>query len=116
MKNTILREMSEMVKCENCGANLSEGARFCSNCGASVGKTATEEFTVRSEDIVGKVKEILHEGNVTKIIVKDEKGKLLLEIPAWAGIVGTLLAPWLAALGAIAAIATKCTITVVKQP
>ena len=104
-----------MVKCENCGVNSPEDARFCSNCGAPLGKAVKEEFTVRSEDVVGKVKEILHEGNVTKIIVKDEKGKLLLEIPAWAGIVGTLLAPWLAALGAIAALATKCTITVVKQ-
>ena len=104
-----------MVKCENCGTNSSEDARFCSNCGAPLGKAVREEFTVRSEDVVGKVKEILHEGNVTKIIVKDEKGKLLLEIPAWAGIVGTVLAPWLAALGAIGALATKCTITVVRQ-
>jgi tetrahydromethanopterin S-methyltransferase subunit H len=47
--------------------------------------------------------------------VKDENGKTLLEIPAWAGIVGTILAPWLAALGAIAALATRCTITVIRQ-
>jgi hypothetical protein len=47
--------------------------------------------------------------------VKDENSKILLEIPVWAGIVGTILAPWLAALGAIAALATKCTITVIKQ-
>lgn len=104
-----------MVRCENCGANLSEGAKFCSNCGAPVGKAVKEEFTVKSDELVGKIKDILHEGNVTKIIVKDEKGKLLLEIPAWAGIVGTVLAPWLAALGAIAALATRCTITVVRQ-
>jgi hypothetical protein len=61
------------------------------------------------------VKELLHEGNVTKIIVKDEQGKLLLEIPATVGVIGTLLAPWLAALGAIAAIATNCTVTVVRK-
>ena len=94
---------------------MPDGAKFCSQCGASVDKAVNEEFSVRSEDLVGKVKGILHEGNVTKIIVKDEKGKLLLEIPAWAGIVGTVLAPWLAALGAIAALATNCTITVVRR-
>jgi len=104
-----------MVKCETCGADLTEGAKFCSVCGAHVGKVVKEEFTVRSEDLVGKIKDLLQEGDVTRIIVKDENGKTLLEIPAWAGIVGTILAPWLAALGAIAALATKCTITVIKQ-
>jgi hypothetical protein len=64
---------------------------------------------------VAKIKELIHEGDISRIIVKDENGKTLLEIPAWAGIVGTILAPWLAALGAIAALATKCTITVIRQ-
>ena len=64
---------------------------------------------------VAKIKELIHEGDVSRIIVKDENGKTLLEIPVWAGIVGTILAPWLAALGAIAALATKCTITVIRQ-
>jgi hypothetical protein len=104
-----------MVKCETCGANVAEGAKFCSSCGAHVGKVVKEEFTVRSEDLVAKIKDLLHEGDITKILVKDEKGKTLLEIPAWAGIVGTILAPWLAALGAIAALATRCAITVIKQ-
>ncbi len=101
-----------MVKCESCGADLSEGAKFCSKCGAPVG--VKEVFTVRSEDLVAKIKELIHEGGISRIIVKDENGKTLLEIPAWAGIVGTILAPWLAALGAIAALATRCTITVIK--
>ena len=104
-----------MVTCETCGANLVVGAKFCSTCGAPVGKVVKEEFTVRSEDLVGKIKELLHEGDITRVIVKDESGKTLLEIPAWAGVVGTILAPWLAALGAIAALATKCTITVIRQ-
>jgi len=102
-----------MVKCESCGADLSEGSKFCSNCGAPAG--LKEEFAVRSEDLVAKVKELLHEGDVSRIIVKDENSKTLLEIPVWAGIVGAILAPWLAALGAIAALATKCTITVIRQ-
>jgi len=104
-----------MAKCENCGANLAEGANYCSKCGAPVGKAGKEVLTVSSDDLVGEVKKILHEGNVTRIIVKDEKGKVLLEIPAWAGVVGTIIAPWLAALGVIAAMATRCTITVVRR-
>ncbi len=71
-----------------------------------------EEFSVSSGDLVNKVKSLLHEGNVRRIIVKDEKGRVLLEIPVTVGIVGVLLAPWLAALGAIAALATRCTIVV----
>jgi len=102
-----------MVKCESCGADLSEGAKVCSKCGAPV--VIREKITVPSEDLVAKVKQLFHEGNISRIIVKDEKGKTLLEIPAWAGIVGTILAPWLAALGAIAALATRCTITVIRQ-
>jgi hypothetical protein len=52
---------------------------------------------------------------VSRISVKDERGKTLLEIPVTAGVVGVLLAPWLAAAGAIAAIATRCTIVVVRN-
>jgi uncharacterized membrane protein YvbJ len=102
-----------MVKCDSCGADLPEGAKFCSKCGAPVG--VKEEYVVRSEDLVAKIKELIHQGDISRIVVKDENGKTLLEIPAWAGIVGTILAPWLAALGAIAALATRCTITVIKQ-
>ena len=104
-----------MVKCQSCHAELPETARFCSNCGVALSKTLREEFTVSSDDLVGKIKELLHEGDVTRIIVRDDKGRTLLEIPAWAGVVGAVLAPWLAALGAIAAIATDCTIGVIRR-
>ncbi len=75
----------------------------------------SEELTVSAENLVDKVKELLHEGNVTRIIVKDEKGRILLDMPASVGVAGAVAAPWLAGLGAIAALATKCTIGVVRQ-
>jgi hypothetical protein len=62
-----------------------------------------------------KVKQLLHEGNVTRIIVKNEKGNVMPEIPVTVGVIGVLLAPWLAALGAIAALATNCTIVVERR-
>lgn len=104
-----------MVLCEKCGTDLPATAKFCLNCGARVGKSLTDEFSINTEDLVKKVKELIHEGNVTKIIVRDEKGQLLLELPVTAGLVGALIAPWLAALGAIAALVTRCTITVEKK-
>jgi repressor of nif and glnA expression len=74
-----------------------------------------EKFEVASDDLVKRIKEILHEANVTKIIVENEQGKTLLEIPVTVGVVGALFAPWLAALGAIGAIATKCTVKVERR-
>ena len=74
-----------------------------------------EEFSVSADNLIEKVKELLHEGNVTRIIVKDEKGKVLLEIPVTVGIIGVVLAPWLAALGVIAALATSCTVVVERR-
>ena len=98
-----------------CGAKLDEGDKFCSVCGAPVAKVSSEEFSVSSDNLIERVKELLHEGNVTRIIVKNEKGEVLLEIPATVGVIGVVLAPWLAALGAIAALATKCKIVVEKR-
>lgn len=104
-----------MALCSKCQSMLPEGAKYCPNCGRYTGRTIAEEFEVTSDELVKEVKKILHEGNVTKLIVENEEGKTLLEIPATAGIVGALIAPWLAALGAIAAIATKCKIKVEKR-
>lgn len=104
-----------MKYCYNCGARLPKDAKFCYKCGVRVGKVVKEEFSVKSEELIEKVKELLHEGNVTRIIVKDEKGNLLLEIPATVGVIGAILVPWLAALGAIAALATNCTLTVIRK-
>lgn len=74
-----------------------------------------ERYEVRGEDVVRKIKEIIHEGNVRRIIIQDMKGKVIVEFPLTVGVVGVLLAPILAAAGAIAAIASKCTIIVEKR-
>lgn len=103
------------MRCDKCGADLPSAAQYCFKCGSRVGKVVTEEFSVSSDDLVRKVKDILHEGNANRIIVRDEQGKLLLEVPASAGLIGVILAPWLAALGAIAALVTECTISVERR-
>ena len=78
------------------------------------GKTKFEEFRVTGGEILDKIKEIIHEGNVRRIILKDEKGKTFLEIPLTVGVVGALVAPVLAAVGAVAALASNLTIVVEK--
>jgi hypothetical protein len=65
--------------------------------------------------LVRKIEELIHEGNVSRIIVKDERGRALLEIPVTVGVLGAILAPWLAALGVIAALATRCTLVVERR-
>lgn len=77
-------------------------------------KTRTEEFRVDGEKIISKIKELLHEGNIRRVIIKDKDGKILMEIPVTIGVVGVLLAPQLAALGAIAALLTEATVVVEK--
>jgi uncharacterized membrane protein YvbJ len=104
-----------MPYCAKCGAPLKEEDKFCPVCGASAAKVTREEYTISSSNLVDRVGELLHEGNVIRIIVKDEKGKQLLEIPATVGIFGVVIAPWLAALGVIAALATNCRIVVERR-
>jgi CBS domain-containing protein len=99
--------------CVKCGSQLKEGDKFCVVCGAAVPKFTNEEYTVSGNNLVDRVRELLQEGNVTRVIVKDEGGKTLLEIPASVGVVGVVLAPWLAALVVVAALVTKCKILAV---
>ncbi len=77
--------------------------------------TKTESFTVNSEQLVAKIKELIREGNVRRITVKDKEGKTLVEFPMTIGVVGVVLAPMLAAVGAIAALVSECTITVERR-
>ena len=73
-----------------------------------------EEFKVSGQDIVEKVKKLIHEGNIRRILIKQE-GKVVIEIPMTIAAVGTLLAPLLAAIGAFTALATNCTIEVERK-
>jgi len=104
-----------LASCWKCGTTLVENAKFCHVCGSAVRKVRKEEFSISADDLIQKVKELIREGNVAKIFVKDEKGKTLLEMPATIGVVGAVLVPWLAALGAIAALATRCTLVVERE-
>jgi Flp pilus assembly pilin Flp len=74
----------------------------------------TEEFKVSGGELINKVKELLHEGNIRRIILKDEQGKTFMEIPLTVGIVGVAILPVLAALGTIAALVSNMTIVVEK--
>jgi hypothetical protein len=78
-------------------------------------KKATEEFTVNGEELVAKVKALINQGNIRRIIIKDVEGKTLVEFPLTIGVIGAVLAPILAAVGAIAALVTKCTIVVERR-
>ncbi len=100
------------VICEMCSGKVPEGANYCPSCGARVDLVRKEKILVSADDLVSEVKELIHEGNVTRIVIRDEGGKVLLDMPVTVGVLGFMLAPWLAAVGAVAALATKCTIVV----
>jgi hypothetical protein len=78
-------------------------------------KFRTEEFRIEGEKLIGKIKEIFHEGNIRRIIIKNKEGKTVMEIPVTIGVVGVLIAPQLAAIGAIAALLTEVTVVVERS-
>jgi hypothetical protein len=98
-----------------CGYELPDDARYCPKCGAPKEHTVWEEFQVSADDLIGKVKELVREGNIRSIVVRNEHGEKLIEFPVTGGVIGVLIVPQLAALGAIAALATKCTIAVERK-
>lgn len=77
-------------------------------------KKKNVSYEVKGEELVKKVKEIIKEGNARTITIKDKEGKSLITLPLTIGVVGTVLAPVLAAVGALAALLSECTITVEK--
>ena len=77
-------------------------------------KVRKEEFTISGEKLVSTVKRLVKEGNIRRVTIKNKEGKTLIEIPLTLGVVGALFLPTLAAIGAIAALVTECTILVEK--
>jgi len=73
-----------------------------------------EEFFLSGSEIIDKIKELIHEGNIRRLILKNEEVRTIIEIPLTLGVVGAAFAPTLAAVGAIAALVTKMTLIVEK--
>jgi hypothetical protein len=74
-----------------------------------------ETYKLRGEELISKVKSLVKEGNVRKITIKDKSGKVIIVLPLTIGVVGALLAPPLAAVGAVAALLTECSISVERE-
>lgn len=77
-------------------------------------KVRTEEYRVSGEGLIAKVKELIHEGNIRRITIKNAEGQTIIEFPLTLGVVSAVLAPTLGAIGVIAALVTDCTIVVEK--
>lgn len=75
-------------------------------------KTTTENIKIKGSNVIDKVKELIKEGNVRHIAIKDKDGHVIAQFPLTIGVIGTALAPVLAGIGAIVALITECTITV----
>jgi hypothetical protein len=75
----------------------------------------TQEFNLSGDDIMAKVKELVHEGNVRRITIKNEQGESILEFPLTAGVIGVALLPVWAAIGAVLALVANCTIVVERR-
>ena len=78
-------------------------------------KRIEENFSVAGEQLLSKVKSLINEGNIRRIIIKNKEGKELIEFPLTIGVIGAVLVPVLAAVGAIAALVSECTITVERE-
>jgi hypothetical protein len=77
-------------------------------------RVQVDEYQVSGDNLLHKVKELVHEGNIRRIIIKNEEGERLIEIPLTLGVVGIVLLPVWAAIGAVAALVADCTIVVEK--
>jgi hypothetical protein len=78
-------------------------------------KAKEEKYKVKGEDLLAKIKDLVKEGNIRRITISDKKGKELVTFPLTLGVIGAVIAPVLAAVGAIAALVTECTLTVERK-
>ncbi|TSC55351.1 MAG: hypothetical protein G01um101418_966 [Parcubacteria group bacterium Gr01-1014_18] len=76
---------------------------------------STEEFKINGDELLAKVKQLIHEGNIRRIGIRNERGDTVLEIPLTIGAIGAVLLPTLAAVGAVAALVTNCSIVVERR-
>jgi len=81
----------------------------------SESRTGREEHKVRGDKIVAKIKELVHEGNVRHVVIKNDEGRTLIEFPVTVGVAGAVLVPVWAAVGALAALVTNCSIEVERE-
>ena len=81
---------------------------------SSEGKVHTEEHKVSGERLLSRVKELVHEGNIRRITIKNDQGHTLMEVPLTVGVVGAVLLPIWVAIGALAALAANYTLVVEK--
>jgi len=104
-----------MDKCPRCGRKVDATIYYCPDCGTYLQGYSTEEMLVSSDNLAATIRQLVKEGNVRRIIVKNEKGQNVFEIPVTVGIIGAFLMPWMAALGVIAAMAANYKIVVERK-
>ena len=75
----------------------------------------TEQFKMYGHELLSKVKELIKKGNIERLIIKNEKGKTVMEVPMTVAFVGAVAAPMIAAVGAVAALLNKCTLEVIRK-
>ena len=80
-----------------------------------IGGRTREEHRVSGDKVISKIRELIHKGNVRRIIIKNDDGKSLIEVPLTVGVVGAVVAPVWAAIGAVAALVTNCSIEVERE-
>jgi hypothetical protein len=97
-------------------ATAPAGTLFAMNEQQGPGTGRTQEFVLDGDQVVAKVRELIHEGNIRRITIKNDEGRTMLEVPLTLGLIGAALLPVLAAIGAAAALATRCTIVVERDP
>jgi hypothetical protein len=83
--------------------------------GGHMSSNSVNEFKVKGEELLKKVRDTVHEGNVRRIVIKDDKGNPYLELPLTLGVVGVFLAPVWAAIGALAAMASNFTVEIIRR-